>query len=234
MRFNWPFYLLAGCGVVGLVICWLFWSSPLFLLLAALVSLPTIGSLVVSWWVYDASPLYALPFLDDLVPKRGGTIVSLTAGLDEVSSVLREKCPDCHLKVYDFYDESVHSEASIRRARAVYPMGDHVGGIRTDRSLPVEDGTVDLILGFMSLHEIRNRTERVRFLAFLRSALSDEGRLVVTEHVRDLANGLAFTLGVFHFHSVGTWRADFAEAGLGFISEERCTPFVRTFVLCRA
>ena len=42
-----------------------------------------------------------------------------------------------------------------------------------------------------------------------------DGIVVVTEHLRDTANFLAYNMGAFHFHAHGTWLAAFAAAGCG-------------------
>ena len=53
----------------------------------------------------------------------------------------------------------------------------------------------------------------------------------VVEHVRDVANFLAFGPGFLHFHSTGTWRRAWRSAGVHDVCQFRVTPFVRVFVL---
>lgn len=57
------------------------------------------------------------------------------------------------------------------------------------------------------------------------------GRLLLVEHVRDLANGLAFGPGCLHFHRVRTWRRHWQAAGFACRDSFPVTSFVRMFVL---
>jgi hypothetical protein len=52
------------------------------------------------------------------------------------------------------------------------------------------------------------------------------GRVVIVEHLRDLANFAAFGPGFVHFHSLATWRRAWESAALRLADE-----FVRVFVL---
>jgi hypothetical protein len=55
----------------------------------------------------------------------------------------------------------------------------------------------------------------------------------VTEHLRDPANFLAYTIGFLHFHSRRTWLDTFQSAGLRVEREVKTTPFVTTFFLAK-
>jgi hypothetical protein len=75
--------------------------------------------------------------------------------------------------------------------------------------------------------------ERVRWFAEARRCLASGGRVVLVEHLRDLANFAAFGPGFIHFHSAGTWRLAWESAGLRCFDDFRITPFLRVFILGR-
>jgi ubiquinone/menaquinone biosynthesis C-methylase UbiE len=87
------------------------------------------------------------------------------------------------------------------------------------------------IFAILSAHEIRNDEERNSFFKELRRALTATGQIIVTEHLRDTANLLAYNIGFFHFHSKKTWLNTFHSAGLSVASEIKITPFITTFIL---
>jgi hypothetical protein len=55
--------------------------------------------------------------------------------------------------------------------------------------------------------------------------------VVVTEHLRDPANFLAYTVGFLHFHSRQAWLDTFRAAGLRVEREVSITPFITSFFL---
>jgi hypothetical protein len=61
--------------------------------------------------------------------------------------------------------------------------------------------TIDQIFVLLSAHEIRDRQERAIFFSRLKESLKSEGSIVVLEHLRDLPNFIAYTIGFFHFFS---------------------------------
>ena len=186
------------------------------------------GSLLASWYIYDRSKLYDLRWLDGVAnPER---IVNIGAGFDETSPILRDRFPDAELRVWDFFDAAKHTEASIRRARQIYPP-DAETVLVSSGSLPMEANRADLVCLFMSAHEIRLQNQRVEFFREVHRILRPGGKVFVTEHLRDAANAAAYTLGVLHFHSRETWLSTFEEAGLKVIAEHKTTRFVSTFVL---
>lgn len=54
---------------------------------------------------------------------------------------------------------------------------------------------------------------------------------MLVEHVRDLANALAFGPGCLHFYSERTWQREWLAAGFRCRQHFRITRFVRGFVL---
>ncbi|MEP7234362.1 MAG: methyltransferase domain-containing protein [Ignavibacteriota bacterium] len=196
-----------------------------------LVSIGAIAiSLIVSCYVYDFSDLYKLKWLDKLQILRTGKLMNINAGFDETSSLLKNKYPSTELMVFDFYDSEKHTEPSIRRARKAYPAFLNTRQCTTTY-LPLEENSVDNIFLIFSAHEIRNDNERIGFFKEMSRVLKPSGEIVVTEHLRDTPNFIAYTLGFFHFHTNATWLKTFHSAELGVVRKIKITPFISTFVL---
>jgi SAM-dependent methyltransferase len=157
-------------------------------------------------------------------------ILNIHAGLDEFSAPLGARYPAAQLEVLDFYDPALHTEPSIRRARKAYPLHPGTKAVSTS-ALPVGDASADLIILALAAHEIRDDAERATFFRELARALKADGRVVVTEHLRDLPNFLAYNIGAFHFLPRSSWYRVFEQGGLELIREQKHTPFITTFVL---
>lgn len=226
--FNWHFYLL-GVVVLSLIILinYLFpnqnYSLLLTIILIALA--PLLVSLLVSFYIYDLSDLYQLNWLEDLNGKK---TLSVNAGFDETSPIIISKYPLTALTVCDFYDPHKHTEVSIRRARKRYPPYPSTIQVSTTM-LPFPNNNFALSFAILSAHEIRNNKERVQF--FLELSRVTSGQIFVTEHLRNIPNFLAYTIGFFHFYSRKTWINTFEKANLKVIREIKSTPFVTTFIL---
>lgn len=230
IRFNWPFFTYAGLAAMGLSIVLLRSDPPFSSLLLTALTLLLLGLLIpltVSFYIYDLSKLYLFPFLKNHRPKK---VINLTAGFDESSAILRQKFPSAELLTFDFYQEDKHTEASIRRARTLYPPPSDSRPISTSK-IPLPTAQADLILAFFSLHEIRSPRERICFLNEIKRTLSPQGEIIIVEHLRDLPNFLAYSLGFFHFHSHRTWQRAFTSAGLHLSRQEAFTPFLRIYTL---
>lgn len=233
IRFNWHFYAIALLIVGGLVWVNKFLPSSFYVFVyifiaLALLSLST--SLIVSWYVYDWSGLYNLKWLDRLCIQPGMQLTNIHAGFDETSVLIAQKFPDTSLTVLDFYDPSKHTEVSIKRARTKYPA--YPGTISIATSDPTEHiRESDFILLILSAHEIRSGEERIHFFRQLRQKLKQGGKIVVVEHLRDLPNFLAYTIGFFHFHSRKEWIKTFDAAGLMVEKEQKLTRFISLFIL---
>jgi SAM-dependent methyltransferase len=233
LRFNWPKY--AG----GLIVVLFFgivaahvagtWRTA-FLVLAAMGSIALLLPFLASHLIYDRSALYCMPWLDGLFQQPPAVVLNLNAGFDEISPALQQRFSGSTLHVLDFYDPTLHTEASIERARKAYPPYPGIRPVRTDE-LPHATGSIDLVVAFLALHEVRDAKERVRFLKEIHRTLRPDGRLVVTEHLRDPANFIGFNFGFLHFHSRATWREAFAASGFRIEIAVRITPFITTFIL---
>ncbi len=190
----------------------------------------TLISLLVSWYVYDHSELYSFDWLPEL--PAGARIVNIHAGFDETSALLAAKYPTAGLTVLDFYDPELHTEVSIKRARKVYPP--YPGTVRiSSGELLLEENSIDVVFLLMAAHEIRDIEERGRFFRELHQALKPGGYVVLTEHLRDRPNALAYSFGVFHFLPCQEWCQTFSLAGFESVEKEKLTPFLTTFTLTK-
>ena len=233
VRFNWHFYVIALIVVTAALFLKQF--LPHYLELAATILVGsaiavTVISLTISYYIYDLSTLYTLDWLDDLNIGSNTKLVTISAGFDETSSTLTKKYPGSDLEVFDFYDPEKHTEVSIERARKAYPVFPGTKTINTS-AVPLKVNSTDHIFLILAAHEIRNIDERINFFSQLRNALKPEGKIIVVEHQRDLANFLAYNFGFFHFHSTNSWKKVFKEAQLAEIEELKLTPFISAFIL---
>ena len=231
VRFNWHYYVgfLVALAIaypvlsltpfaVQVIGYWALWS----------VSLNVMITLTVSWWIYDRSDLYSLNWLEE-VPS-GSTVLNINAGFDETSALINQYYPSLSIEVCDFYDPEKHTEVSIKRAREAYPQHPQTVSVNTDQ-LPFADGHFEACMAMLSAHEMRDEEERIQFFKELGRVLSQDGKIYVTEHQRDLPNFLVYSMGAFHFHSPKTWRATFQAAGLEVVEKVKTTPFVTTYTL---
>ena len=232
IRFNWHFYVLSILIVVFIFVIRRYFnfvsvagSIFVFIIIGA-----TIISLAVSAYVYDFSNLYEFSWLSVLESGAKERIININAGFDETSYLLKNKFANSELFVADFYDATKHTEVSIRRARKAYPPFPKTQQASTSH-LPFQDGSADKVFAIFSAHEIRNDEERVLFFKELHRVLKPTGNIVVTEHLRDTANFLAYNIGFFHFYSKATWLTTFRLAELNVSKEIKITPFITSFIL---
>lgn len=238
LRFNWPMFVGTLAVIVVASGAALTVESPLVRLGCALVAaglaVGTLVSLLVSHLVYDRSDLYRFRWLararGDRPLRRA---VFCQTGFDESSALLRAHTPDTVWTLLDHYDAATMTEPSIQRARRVCPPAP--GTVAAPHGAwPTPDAEADLVVGMLSVHELRRDEERAAWFAEARRATVAGGRVVVVEHVRDAANLLAFGPGALHFHAVSTWRRSWERARLRLHDEFRLTPWVRVFVLVPA
>lgn len=230
IRFNWHFYLIAGLALIflGIINPYLTSSFQLIIFWFSLLAILAISvSLIISYLIYDCSDLYQLKWLAHADDK---TVLNINAGFDETSDLIKSKFPKCNLTICDFYNAEKHTEISIRRARKTYPPVENTIQVSTDK-LPFPNHTFDYALAVLSAHEIRDEHERIGFFKELNRVTKTTGRIFVTEHLRDLNNFMAYTIGFFHFHSKSSWRQTFEQANLKIIQEVKSTPFITTFIL---
>jgi hypothetical protein len=233
-QFNWPFYMVAVVVLVASLVGLLLLRSPLRLLFdvaAVSAAFFVFGSLAVSHLVYDRSDLYRWAWLDRAL--RGVNMrhaIFCHCGFDEASAELRDRYGDVQWQVLDHFDRERMTEASIRRARTMFPPTPGTLSSRYN-AWPLPAESADVVFGLLAIHELRSESERGAWFAESKRCLRKGGRVVLVEHMRDVANFLAFGPGFLHFHSPASWRRSWECAGLKSIDEFCVTPFVRVFVL---
>lgn len=233
LRFNWHFYALALLGIALLAGSSTFlddeWKNLPFYLIA-LILLPIVTSLIITYYIYDYSDLYAFNWCKKYATSPNLTILNINAGFDETSPLIASIFQDCPLYVCDFYDSGEHTEISIKRARKAYPPSPDTVKVKTN-NLPFADGQFDLVFVTFAAHEIRNTAERKRFFLELNRVTKRTGKIFLTEHLRDPFNFLAYTIGFFHFYPRSVWIGVFKNSGLTLIKEHKTTKFITTFML---
>lgn len=230
IRFNWHFYLIAGSLIVVVTTFSEILPSQIqgfFFWLAVFSGFSILFSLFISHYIYDRSDLYNLPWFDDTGYYR---ILNINAGFDETSDIIREKAPNGNLTICDFYDSGKHTEVSIKRARKAFPPDPRTIKVETER-LPFGNNSFDIILLTLSAHEIRDERERDKFFQEINRITDSNCRIYVTEHLRDIFNFAAYSIGFFHFFSRNQWLNCFAGANLKVIREQKTTSFITTFIL---
>jgi SAM-dependent methyltransferase len=233
IRFNWPFYAFAVL-ILLMLFCYATHMFPILPVKPEIITgvqfllLPVVISLVISWYIYDTSDLYSLNWFP--IKDPGKVLVNINAGFDETSALITKRYKNAQLNVFDFYDPQKHTEASIERARNAYPPFE--GTLRiTTNSIPMENESADTIYLIFAAHEIRNDEERVVFFEELKRILKPNGQIVIAEHLRDLPNFIAYTVGFFHFLPSLSWTSTFSNSGFKISDHKKHTPFVNIFIL---
>ncbi len=232
IRFNWHFYLIAFALIclLGLFYELLPVSIHIWVLTICIMTIITISiSLLISYYIYDLSPLYQMKWLENLNYKK---VLNINAGFDETSDIIKSKFPKAELTIVDFYNPAKHTEVSIKRARKAYPPSSNTLPVSTEK-LPFKSESFDKVIGVLSIHEIRSNAERVQFFKELSRIVNYDGQIIITEHLRDFYNFMAYTIGFFHFHHKSTWVSTFHQANLIIRKEIKTTPFISTFILER-
>jgi len=237
LQFNWPFYAIGLTVIVAAVLFLAFIPLPSLLkwigwMGVALAAFWTVGSLAVSWYVYDYSPLYRWEWLAKLFPQPPNRWANFHTGLDESTTAICALFPEAAGEVFDFYEPATMSEPSIQRARRWTTPPEPPTPVTIDR-VPIEDAKLDVAFVLFAAHEIRDPRRREQFFDELRRLLRPGGRIVLVEHLRDTANFVAFGPGSLHFWPGAEWRRLADHTGLHIAEEFSMTPFVRVFVLER-
>lgn len=232
VRFNWPFYVASCLVIIAGALLGLHlsgWLAAIVLTGVAIAFWLTLASLFASWWVYDASDLHRYGWLSGAAGKSSGRWINAHSGFDETTLALKERLPGEWI-VLDHFDPVCMSEPSIHRAKKLYPPLPGTLASPFDR-WPVENASIDGICGLLAIHELRTHADRVKWFAEARRVLTDDGRVILIEHVRDAANFIVFGPGFLHFHSVRTWRRSWQEAGFRLSESFRISPWLRVFIL---
>ncbi len=75
------------------------------------------------------------------------------------------------------------------------------------------------------------KKERINFFKELLRISKPSAKIILTEHLRDLPNFLAYNIGFFHFLPRHYWNKTFRESGLKICKQIKITSFVTTFIL---
>ena len=230
--FNFHYYLVFIVGMVLLMFLFQHYPGYRSLWYGGLCAGTALmlNSFFVSYLVYDRSSLYQLTWLDQLNISKPAVLVNLHAGLDEISGLLKLKFPLSELIVCDFYNPLVNTEWSIKIARKKAVKFPNTLIVKT-ASLPLENKSADLVVLFLSVHEIRSSPERENFFFELERILKYSGKIVVVEHLRDIPNFFAFNIGFFHFYPRQCWIKTFYDTGFAITAEIKITPFIHVFEL---
>ncbi len=187
-----------------------------------------IASIAASWFIYDASPLLQWRWISDLAPVPRPRWINVHSSLDE-STLALSSIWGPPLTVLDIFDEDEMTEPSILRARKLVKNQPPAVAARFS-SWPVESTEAEVITIIFSAHELRKPESQAQFFSEILRCLRPGGRLVLVEHVRDLANFVVFGPGFLHFLPARTWRELAHSSGLKTVGELKLTPFVRGFV----
>lgn len=235
--FNWPMYATAALSTLAATVVLAFVPLPTFARLAVMAA-TLIGlfwaaaSLVVSYWVYDASPLCRWEWVADELRPTPRLWINVHCGFDESTPALRRLLSGASGRVLDLFDPAEMTEPSILRARGLADPATR-GEPADYRRLPAENDSIDAAFLMLSAHELRTAVARRTLFVELLRVVRPGGTVVVAEHMRDAANFIAFGPGFVHFHSRAAWLRTFREAGWLLERERRITPFVAVFVLRR-
>jgi len=239
IRYNWPYYffalLLVGAGA-AIALCAALPAPLIWIILlgTGLTAFWSMTSIVVSFYIYDVSPLYRWEWLAGLLNPSPRNWVSFHAGLDETTEAVRLLFPASQGKTFDIYDPLKMTERSIERARSSAKGGPSGNNNADFKVLPIVDSEYDAAFLVFAAHEIRDSTDRLRFFRELHRILKPGGTLVLVEHLRDVWNFAAYGPGCRHFFARAEWTRVAEEAGFAVQSERSITPFVRCFVFSKA
>ena len=232
LSFNRHFYVI-GLIVLFLIIAFcLFFNVPIFInwLIIAAFLYGLLMPLIVSAYVYDFSGFYNFNWFNQFLisDKEENVFVNMNAGFDETSFIIKNKFPKSDLKVFDFYNSEKHTEPAIIRARKVtleYPKTQQI----KYNAIPLKDNSVDVIFLLSAVHEIRKNEEKTEFLRECKRICKLNGKVIMVEHLRDVPNFFAFSIGFTHFFSSKVWKRVFKQAGFKSTTETKFTPFMSVF-----
>lgn len=233
LSFNRHFYIF-GIAVLAIIVIshQIFrWSDIVFWIIIISFLYGLIMPLLVSAYVYDFSGYYNFKWLkkckiDESEVKQ---ILNINAGFDETSFIIKNNFPNAELKVFDFYDAERHTEPAIIRARKVSLVYPNTQQMKSN-SMEMSDHSVDLIFLLSAVHEIRSNDEKIQFLKECHRVCKPNGKVIMVEHLRDLPNFFAFSVGFTHFFSKKIWKNAFKNSGFTTFEEVKFTPFMSIFI----
>ena len=233
LMFNWTFYAAAFIILMlGILILKTVklpgWMLALGIFGMALTTIWSFGSLAVSHYVYDRSPLYQLTWLNSLFEASPTNWINIHAGLDESSIFLKDYFPPSKIQILDIYDPATMTEPAIERARKITEP--ELKSIPSNfRKLPVHEQSADAVFVFFAAHELRTAESRLSFFREIYRILKANGTLIIVEHLRDVPNFLAFGPGFFHFLKHADWIDAARFSNFRTTEEIKITPFISAF-----
>jgi len=238
LRYNWHFYGVSVCALVGIGALLWFRILPragkaVVVGAAALTAFWTLSSLLVSYYVYDYRGVTRWNWIPRILLFRPQRWLNIHAGLDESTLILTQFFPNTRHTVVDIYDPKEMTEPSIARARRLRRSSEPAVAGKLD-ALPLPDRDCDTLFLLFAAHEIRQSARRTVFFQESARVLANSGQLLLVEHIRDWKNFAAFGPGFLHFHSRDEWLRLAHDAGLKVEREDRVTPFVTWFLMTKA
>lgn len=232
LSFNRHFYVIGLLVLVILIVALIIFKIPTVItgIILGVFLYGFLMPLFVSAYVYDFSGYYDFAWVEQLGLKKENPqqIVNINAGFDETSFILESHFPKANIQVFDFYNAKQHTEPAIVRARKVSLVYPNTQKIQTNH-IPLEDNSVAIVFLLSAVHEIRSHAEKVLFLKECKRICAPNGKIITVEHLRDIPNFLAFSIGFTHFFSRKTWKKAFKEAGFATFKETKFTPFMSIF-----
>lgn len=233
LQFNWHFFLIGFLSLAAIIITVTNYPAffhPIIWLIIILGFIVLTSPIIVSYYVYDRSGFYELDWLNSFNIESKDRIANINAGFDETSYIIQQKFKVAQLTVFDFFKAEKHTEISIGRARRKYSIYPNTHTLEHYEQ-PLTNAPFDFILVIFAAHEIRNTSERVAFIECLKKSLTNDGKIILVEHLRDLPNFLAYTIGASHFYSRKSWKHVFSAGNLQLENESKFTSFISVFTL---
>lgn len=224
VQFNWPKY---ACATAILAVAaatsafriatparGLIWATAVPAAVWAMTSLSA------TWWVYDHRRVYERLTAGLADP---GQWAAVHAGFDDSYRWLCESIGRPPAAVGRI---ALRPGPSLRRARK---LTGQPGSSSVDLGM-LRTAGVDCVFLTFAAHEVRDLAAQRALFRELHRALRAGGRLVITEHLRDIANFAVYGPGALHFQPKATWLARASEAGLTLEGDTQITPFVHRLV----
>jgi SAM-dependent methyltransferase len=230
--YNWPIYVGSWVGAALAILFVAITRVPFgpWIMLAAIVTvLWSVTSLLVSFYIYDRSPLARGSWVKAALVGPCEEWATIHAGLDREVDLNGAMPGHCVARL-DIFDPLLMTAGSIQRARYRTPQT-MPSTACSPTELALDDGACDVVVVAFTAHEIRDTRARESFFDEIRRGLRTGGTMLVVEHTRDLANFAAFGPGYLHFLPRAEWRRLASRAGFALRREARVTPWVTAFTI---
>ena len=180
---------------------------------------------VAIWRVYGATAERRWAWIRSA--GMAGRWLNLTTGFDDSTATLAAGA-SLAVTAIDIFDTDRPHEPALERARAAFPP-DAASVALNEAARVIGQRRFDTICLAMSAHETHGDDRRALF-RLSRDVLAPGGRILLVEHLRDVANVASFGSGAWHFATRGEWLTVASDAGLHLEEEQRLGPWVTGFV----